>query len=243
MIIVPIIIIVLILFLRAFNNEMEKQAQLRLNATLSNTNASFFMAEGFDNAWMVVRTLDNITAGENQTKAEPYTFEPDWRLILGTYEHSKDENFEEFLIAAGVPYFVRSMILSTKPLITIERFYEDDEDYYEEIEDDYPDPDYDAVASDANRVYQIVLTSSTFMMTHESRFRLGYFAVRTDYDGTDSKNSMRLMAPNVMVQFKEKGDLSTNIKREFSEEGILVTIVNIKTGMVARRHYTRVHED
>ncbi|XP_068242988.1 fatty acid-binding protein-like [Palaemon carinicauda] len=240
---VLVIIIALFFLLRAFTEEMEKQAQLRLNATLRNRNASFFMDDGFDNAWMIVRALDNITAGENQTKLEPVTFEPDWKLVLGTYEHVKDENFEEFLIAAGVPYFVRNMILSSKPVVTIERIYEE-EDYYYEIEDDYPDPDYDHhVVSEDNRVYQIVLTSSTFLVTHEARFRLGYYSVKNDYDGTESKNLMKFIAPSVMVQFKEKGDLSTNIRREFSEEGILVTIVNIKSGMVAKRHYKRIHED
>lgn len=237
-IVVPIIIFFLMMFLRAFNNEMERQDQLRLNASLS-SNFSLLLADDFNDAWLTVRVLDNITAGENKTNI-PSAVEPDWEMILGSFEHYKDENFEEFLIAAGAPYFVRNMILSATPTVTIERIYEDDY-YYYDLEYDYPDPDYDHHTGEKDQpVYQMVITSSTWLSSHSERFRMGYTFVKTDFDGTDSKNTYRFAAPTVMVHSKVKEQLSTNIIRKFDKEGIVVTIVNKATGMAAKRYYRRL---
>ena len=44
--------------------------------------------------------LTNATEDKDENGA-PRPVQPDWSLVLGTFHHTKDENFEEFLIGAG----------------------------------------------------------------------------------------------------------------------------------------------
>ncbi|KAK7085073.1 hypothetical protein SK128_006274 [Halocaridina rubra] len=237
-VVLPIIIIFLFGFLRALYYELQRQDQLRLNATLSK-NMSYLL-DDFDDAWLTVRVLDNITKFENKTLVTPASkIHPNWTLVLGTFEHFKDENFEEFLISAGAPAFIRNIILSATPTVTIEKVSKDDY-YYYDIENDYPDPDYDHVDEKENGVFQMVITSVTWLRTHTTRFRLGYTYVISDFDGTESKNTFRFAAPNVLVHDKEKEVLSTSLIRKFDDDGIVLTIINKENGMVAKRHYKRI---
>lgn len=67
------------------------------------------LADDLDDAWLTVVVMDNITAGERNTTsageqgvmAKPTKIQPNVELVQGTFQHYKDENFAEFLIAAG----------------------------------------------------------------------------------------------------------------------------------------------
>ncbi|XP_045131163.1 uncharacterized protein LOC123516122 [Portunus trituberculatus] len=242
-----VLVIVSIFFLFGFlwplMQEMERRDALLLNATLSN-NATQFVSE----AWL--RTggmLANATEDELKGAARP--MQPDWSLVLGTFHHIKDENFEEFLIAAGLSFFTRTIILNTSPSVTFERVFQDDDDYYDLPSDNYPNVKYldgEGGGGDweyqKDKKFQMVLTTSS-LVTLKQRFRLGHPFTKQDFDGTPSKNTVTFVAPNVLYHFKEKENVNTSIYHNFDKEGLITTIISGRTGMQARRHFHRGDDD
>ncbi|XP_042236943.1 uncharacterized protein LOC121876085 [Homarus americanus] len=241
LILATIVVILIFAFLKNVIHELEKQEALLVNATLS-SNESMFLGYELDDAWRTVRVLENVTAAENLT-VNQVKVEPDWSLVQGTFTHLKDENFESFLIAVGVPYLVRSFIVKTTPTVTIERLYQDS-DYYYELEDHNPNTDLDQVGGeDGGRVYQILINTITWLKTNTERFRLGYSFMKKDFDGSPSKNTYYFVSPSVLVHLKEKEQFNTNIIRSFDREGFVMTIINKKAGMKAKRYFLREPEE
>lgn len=78
--------------------------------SLSCSNASLYLADDFDDAWLGEFVNKNLTLNLNNTSGSNETSEgvqikviiqPDWEVVEGTFEHFKDENFEALLIAVG----------------------------------------------------------------------------------------------------------------------------------------------
>ncbi|KAK8407460.1 hypothetical protein O3P69_002182 [Scylla paramamosain] len=229
----------ILFFLWPLVQEMERRDALLLNATLSN-NATQFVSEEWLRAGGV---LVNSTEDE-ELKGAARPVQPDWSLVLGTFHHTKDENFEEFLISAGLSFFTRTIILSTSPSVTFERVFQDDDDYYDLPGDNYPDVKYwdgeggGGWGYEKDKKFQVVLTTSS-IVTLKQRFRLGHPFTKQDYDGTPSKNTLTFVAPNVLYHFKEKEHVNTSIYHNFDQEGLITTIISGRTGMQARRHFRR----
>ncbi|XP_047495443.1 uncharacterized protein LOC125043390 [Penaeus chinensis] len=241
MIVFTIIIVILIIMMNALYQEMERRDALLLNATLSN--ASLFLANDFDDAWMSGFVNENLTLNLNDTSESSgpsevrVMIQPDWEVVEGTYEHFKDENFETLLIAVGVPYFVRNMIIGTTPTVQI-KHVEKGDDYYYDIEGDYiADEDQGDIPEPG---YQLVITTSTWMKTSEERIRPGYSFLKTDFDGSPSKNTYKFMTPRVLLHRKEKENMNTDIIRKFDGQGFVMTIFSKEANMIAKRHFKRV---
>lgn len=220
--------------------EIEKRDALLLNATLSN-NATQIVSEEWLRAGGV---LANATE-DKELKGAGGPVQPDWSLVLGTFHHIKDENFEEFLISAGLSFFTRALILSTSPTVIFERVFQDDDDYYDLSSDNYQDVKYwdgegggGGWGYENDKKFQLLLTTSS-IVTLKQRFRLGQPYTKQDYDGTPSKNTVTCVAPNVLYHFKEKDHVNTSIYHNFDREGLITTIISARTGMQARRHFRR----
>lgn len=246
MIVFTIIIVILIIMMNALYQEMERRDALLLNATLSN--ASLFLANDFDDAWLSGFVNENLTLNHNDTSGPSVPSEsvkvrvmiqPDWEVVEGTFEHFKDENFEALLIAVGVPYFVRNMIIGTTPTVQIEHFEKGD-DYYYDIEGDYIADEDQAGGDIPEPGYQLVITTSTWMRTAEERVCPGYSFLKTDYDGSPSKNTYKFVGPRVLLHRKEKENMNTDIIRKFDEQGFIMTIFSKEANMIAKRHFKRV---
>ncbi|KAG0717946.1 hypothetical protein GWK47_053406 [Chionoecetes opilio] len=239
--------------------EMEHRDALLLNATLRqvmlycvsdcDNNASKFMSETLLQGLL----LENATERqdqERQGKGAATPVEPDWSLVLGTFHHFKDENFEEFLIMAGLSFFLRALILNTSPAITFDRVFQGDDYYYDLTDDDFPDTKYVEVeggggggggvgeGEEERSAFQMVLTTSS-VVTLTQRFRLGRPFTKQDYDGTPSKNTYVYRAATVLVHFKEKEVMNTTIIHTFDPAGLVTTIISGRNGMQARRHFRR----
>nr|XP_053628569.1 uncharacterized protein LOC128685954 [Cherax quadricarinatus] len=200
-------------------------------------NQSHYWRDDAGEPWLTARVLENANDAENNTLTHSVV-RPDWSLVQGTFTHLKDENFEEFLITSGVPYIVRSIIVKAVPTVTIEYFYQND-DYYYDLENHYIDTDLDKLGVGDGRVYQVVITTDTWIKSNEERFRPGYAFVKQDYDGTPSKNTYWFVSPSVLMHQKQKEKVTINIIRSFHADGFIMTIINNKTGMRARRHFLR----
>ncbi|XP_042869976.1 uncharacterized protein LOC122251849 [Penaeus japonicus] len=247
MLVVTIFLILLIILMSALYQEMERRDALFLNATLS-SNASLFLANDFDDAWLNGFVTENLTLNINDTSgvSEPSAgvkvrvkVQPDWSVVEGKFEHFKDENFEALLIAVGVPYFVRNMILGTSPTVEIEHAVKGG-DYYYDIEDDYISDEDQPNGESPDPGYQLIITTSTWMRTAEERFRPGYSFSKNDYDGSPSKNTYRFVSPRVLVHRKEKEKMNTDIVRTFDEQGFVMTIISKEADMIAKRHFKRI---
>nr|XP_045610047.1 uncharacterized protein LOC123765480 [Procambarus clarkii]XP_045610048.1 uncharacterized protein LOC123765480 [Procambarus clarkii] len=238
MFVVGTIFVLLIFFMFvSLMHDLQTQDALLLNASLS-SNMSQFLANDLANDWLVAPVLTSVSGSENNSLVNHTVTEPDWALVLGTFSHLRDENFEEYLVANGVPYLVRKMVAQSRPTVTVERVYQDDYEYYD-LETHYPDTDVEQVEEDSGRVYQMVITSSTWFKTLEERFRPGYTAVKEDYDGALSKNTFWFASESTLVHRKIKNQYTANVVRSFHQDGFTMTIVNMKTGMRARRHFLR----
>ncbi|XP_071529780.1 uncharacterized protein [Panulirus ornatus] len=241
-IVVAAIFILIFTMFKTVMEEMERRDAMLRNATLSN--ATLFLSSDFDDAWLTVRVLENVTAAENMTAGDTQKtllkakIEPEWSLIRGTFKHVKDENFENFLVMAGVPYLVRSFIVRTTPTIHIQYAYEGDDDY-NDLEDHTLAEDYEV---GEGRVFQMIITTTTWIKTSVERFRPGFTFMKFDYDGTQSTNTYRFLSPTVLVHEKEKERYSTNIVRSFDQDGFVLTIIDKKTGVWAKRYYKREGE-
>ena len=58
----------------------------------SNNSTQFLSKE-----WLQETLHEDVTERKELT----YPVQPDWSLVLGTFHHTRDENFEEFLIGVG----------------------------------------------------------------------------------------------------------------------------------------------
>ncbi|XP_027221251.1 fatty acid-binding protein [Penaeus vannamei] len=244
MIVVTVILIFLIFLMSGIYQEMLRREALLLNATQSN--ASLYLADDFDDAWLGEFVNKNLTLNLNNTSGSNETSEsvqikviiqPDWEVVEGTFEHFKDENFEALLIAVGVPFVVRNMIVGTTPTVHIEHVQKGD-DYYYDIEGDYLADEDQAEVPEPE--YQLLITTSTWMRSSEERVRPGYSFHKTDYDGSPSKNTYKFVSPRVLLHRKEKEKMNTDIIRKFDEEGFVMTIFSKEANMIAKRHFKRV---
>ncbi|XP_050727320.1 uncharacterized protein LOC127004063 [Eriocheir sinensis] len=261
--IVGLILVIFVAFsyIRPLLLEMERRDALLLNATLSSNKTQFLSEEWLREGGLptvLVNATEEGAGGAGGgvegggSKGAKVPVEPDWTLVLGTFKHTRDEGLEEFLIAAGLSFFTRSIILNTSPTITFDRAFQGDDFYYYDLpSDDHADVKYDEGAEaggggkgdagggeEGGRAFQMILTTSSWV-TLKQNFRIGHPFTKDDYDGTPSRNTYVFKSPTALFHYKEKERGNTTIVHTFDQEGLITTIISGTTGIQARRHFRR----
>ncbi|CAL4147858.1 unnamed protein product [Meganyctiphanes norvegica] len=166
--------------------------------------------------------------------------EPNLDLLLGTFEHEHDENFAELLEAVGAPAFIRAVILTARPTVTVEILQLDDY-YYYDIDDHPSDLEQQYIDTEGeSEPYQFLVKACSWLACIKERFRIGYTYTKTDFDGNSGENTFYFLSPSITLHEKIRSDTNSLIYREFTEDQLIVTVVENKVKMIAKRFYTRV---
>ncbi|XP_063592343.1 uncharacterized protein LOC134769532 [Penaeus indicus] len=167
--------------------------------------------------------------------------EADWPVVLGTYKHFKDENFEEYLTVSGVPAFMISIILSTVPLVTIQKIPDDSDYYYDmdynnikELDNVYGNP-----PEDVDTAFQMMIKTETWIRDIDMRFKLGQAFHHVEADGSDSQNTFWFVEPRVLLLDKYRGEDHHRIIYQFGVDGYNVTMVDLSRNFTAKRFFNR----
>uniref|UniRef100_A0A1B6EE81 Lipocalin/cytosolic fatty-acid binding domain-containing protein n=1 Tax=Clastoptera arizonana TaxID=38151 RepID=A0A1B6EE81_9HEMI len=133
--------------------------------------------------------------------------------IKGTYKLEKNENLDNFFAEVGMPILIRKMVLVSHPLMIIS----EDEDGYWKI------------------------TTSTLMKTTVLKFKLGE-EYEEEMPNTDIvfKNVTTLSGNKLETISKNHKGKKTIRTYDFSDSGVVLTLLNHETGTIAKRYFKRV---
>ncbi|KAL7639663.1 UNVERIFIED_CONTAM: hypothetical protein RMT77_010166 [Armadillidium vulgare] len=160
--------------------------------------------------------------------------DPDWSIVLGTFSHYDDENWKDFLIKTEVPIIVRMFLADSSETVTISRKLnrkkKDSKQGKKNLNPKLISP------SD----FEMSIETTSWILTHESEFRLGEVVIEHDLDGTDSKNTFFFSNPRLLIHNKIKNKWRTAIVRHFDETGLNMTFVDRDRLLMARRFFKRI---
>ncbi|XP_042890096.1 uncharacterized protein LOC122265017 [Penaeus japonicus] len=171
--------------------------------------------------------------------------EGDWPVVLGTYEHYKDENFAEYLKASGIPAFMVSIILSTVPIVTIKKIPADSDYYYDIDYNNVKDRDnvYGDLAEEDSTAFQMLIKTETWIRDIEMRFQLGQAFHHIEPDESESQNTFWFAEPRVLLQDKTRVADRHRIIYQFGPEGYNTTLVDLSRNITAKRHFRRTQPE
>ncbi|KAB7501723.1 hypothetical protein Anas_04021 [Armadillidium nasatum] len=170
--------------------------------------------------------------------------DPDWSNVLGTFSHYDDENWKEFLIKTEVPIIVRMFLADSfrkrskfhenltrrkkilSKLIMFAPVFSGKKNLNPKL----------ISPSD----FEMSIETTSWILTHESKFRLGDVVIEHDLDGTDSKNTFFFSNPRLLIHNKIKNKWRTAIVRHFDETGLNMTFVDRDRLLMARRFFKRI---
>lgn len=147
--------------------------------------------------------------------------EADWTVVLGSFKHFDDQNWENFLIQSEVPLFIRRLLGWSSETLHIAR--------------------EGAVEPNSKpSEFQLLVTTSNWLITHQSRAHLRTPYHEDDLDGTESQNTFFFLTPRTLVQEKLKPNWHMFLYRQFDETGCNMTVVDRERRLAARRFYKRL---
>ncbi|XP_047495390.1 uncharacterized protein LOC125043349 [Penaeus chinensis] len=213
------------------------------NTMLLNNSANDSLVPGIPDRWLEVWDPP-VVAGDGggaDRLAYKVRVEADWQVVLGTYKHVKDENFEEYLTVSGVPAFMISIILSTVPLVTIQKIPDDSDYYYDMDEDNVKELDnvYGDLPEDEDTAFQMMIKTETWIRDIDMRFKLGQAFHHVEADGSDSQNTFLFVEPRVLLLDKYRGEDHHRIIYQFGIDGYDVTMVDFSNNITAKRFFNR----
>ncbi|XP_063867398.1 fatty acid-binding protein-like isoform X1 [Scylla paramamosain] len=145
----------------------------------------------------------------------------DMALFEGKYQHEKSKNYEEFLKAIGVPLVPRKVVVNSSPVVEVTRCKgETSGDKEETCEEQWS------------------IRMSTLLRDIEYRFVPGQ-PMQTESMGGQAKNVFTI-ENNRIIQRQDAPTYSTEVVREFTDDGLTMTMKHVESGIECHRYFKRI---
>ncbi|XP_076755915.1 fatty acid-binding protein-like isoform X2 [Xylocopa sonorina] len=131
--------------------------------------------------------------------------------IVGTYQHERNENLEEYFKAVGVPFIPRKMMCMTRPQLEILN-----------VDDKW------------------TIRTSSMLRTTELTFTLGEEYEEHMPSGVTLKNVTTMDGDNLVTVSVGPGNNKVVRKYEVTEDGLILTMTHETSGQVAKRYFKRL---
>lgn len=142
-------------------------------------------------------------------------------LFEGKYQHEKSKNFEEFLKALGVPLVPRKVVANSSPVVEVTRRKGDSSEGKEETCEE-----------------QWTIRMSTLLRDIEYCFVPGQ-PMQTESMGGKAKNVFTI-EKNTIIQRQDAPTYSTEVVREFTDDGLTMTMKHVESGTECHRYFKRI---
>ncbi|XP_076280782.1 fatty acid-binding protein-like [Lasioglossum baleicum] len=131
--------------------------------------------------------------------------------IVGSYQHERNENLDEYFKAVGVPYIPRKMMCMTSPRLEI---LNDDDKW--------------------------TIRTISMIRTVEVAFSLGEEYEEHMPAGVTLKNITTMEGDSLVTVSVGPGDNKVIRKYEITEDGVLLTMTHESSGQVGKRYFKRL---
>ncbi|XP_066594552.1 fatty acid-binding protein-like isoform X2 [Prorops nasuta] len=131
--------------------------------------------------------------------------------IVGKYQHERNENLNEYFRALGVPYVARLMMGMSHPTLEI-----------------------------SNENDKWTIRNITALRTMESTFTLGEEYKETMPSGVVFTSVTTIDGNNLITISTTEDNKKITRKFEFTDENVVLTMTDEKSGQVAKRFYKRI---
>lgn len=140
-----------------------------------------------------------------------YRLDQEMASIVGSYQHERNENLDEYFKAVGVPYIPRKMMCMTSPRLEI---LNDDDKW--------------------------TLRTISMIRTTEVTFSLGEEYEEHMPAGVTLKNVTTMEGDSLVTVSVGPDDNKVIRKYEITEDGVLLTMTHESSGQVGKRYFKRL---
>ncbi|CAL7947096.1 unnamed protein product [Xylocopa violacea] len=131
--------------------------------------------------------------------------------IVGTYQHERNENLEEYFKAVGVPFIPRKVMCMSSPQLEISN-----------VDDKW------------------TIRTGTMLRTVELTFTLGEEYEEHMPSGVILKNVTTMDEDGLVTISVGPGNNKVVRKYELTEDGLVLTMTHESSGQVAKRYFKRL---
>ncbi|XP_076548559.1 fatty acid-binding protein isoform X3 [Osmia lignaria lignaria] len=160
----------------------------------------------------LLQSLEQHPGQKPDTRSvEHYRSERKMASIVGTYQHERNENLDEYFKAVGVPYIPRKMMIMSSPRLEI-----------------------------SNDGDKWTIRTISMIRTVEITFTLGEEYEEHMPNGVTLKNVTAMEGDSLVTTSVGPDNNKLVRKYEVTEDGVVLTMTHEKSGQVAKRYFKRL---
>ncbi|XP_012138901.1 fatty acid-binding protein isoform X2 [Megachile rotundata] len=157
------------------------------------------------------KSLEQHPEKLNVTSVEHYRLGQEMSSIVGTYQHERNENLDEYFKAVGVPYIARKMMSMTSPRLEI-----------------------------SNDGDKWTIRTISMIRTVEIVFTPGEEYEEHMPSGVTLKNVTTMEGDSIVTHSVGPDNTKVVRKYDVTEDGLVLTMTHEKSGQVAKRYFKRI---